>query len=119
MSFLIALGNLALTELMIWLLARIRRRDQVGLAWHAPASAVIAVTIAWMYGQSVLQADARSPPTPERCPLDWCKPISIKRTNGTFAYREETLERYRRLTAQVADRSDLIIWPEAATPFSF
>ena len=31
----------------------------------------------------------------------------------------ETLERYRRLTETVSPKSDLILWPEAATPFLF
>ncbi|MES4785667.1 MAG: apolipoprotein N-acyltransferase [Nitrospiraceae bacterium] len=35
------------------------------------------------------------------------------------AYVRETLDRYRRLTAQVTDHADLIIWPEASTPFLF
>src|SRR3989475_12960530 len=35
------------------------------------------------------------------------------------AYRRATLDRYARLTARVADGTDLIIWPEAATPFLF
>ena len=31
----------------------------------------------------------------------------------------ETLERYRRLTETVSSKSDLMLWPEAATPFMF
>jgi apolipoprotein N-acyltransferase len=117
-SFLVALGNLALTELMIWLLARIRRQDQVRLAWHAPAAAVFAVTIAWMYGQSALRGDAHSPDT-RTLSIGLVQANIDQAHKWDVAYREETLERYRRLTAQVADRSDLIIWPEAATPFLF
>ncbi|MFQ5993357.1 MAG: apolipoprotein N-acyltransferase, partial [Nitrospiraceae bacterium] len=35
------------------------------------------------------------------------------------AYRRETMNRYVRLTRQVAQDSDVVIWPEAATPFFF
>ncbi len=35
------------------------------------------------------------------------------------AYRRETIDRYKRLTAQATQGADLIIWPEAATPFLF
>ncbi|HXF91162.1 MAG TPA: apolipoprotein N-acyltransferase [Nitrospiraceae bacterium] len=116
-SFLIVLVNLALTELISWVFARLRR-DQVGLAWQAPAAALLAMAIAGIYGHSALQVDARS--------LD-VRTLSIGLVQANIdqahkwdvAYREETLERYRRLTAQVAARSDLIIWPEAATPFLF
>lgn len=117
-SFLIVLVNLASTELMLWLLARIRRQDRVRFAWQAPAAAVLAMSIAWMYGQSVLRADARSPGT-RRLSIGLVQANIDQAHKWDVAYRQETLERYRRLTAQVADRSDLIIWPEAATPFLF
>ncbi len=35
------------------------------------------------------------------------------------AYRRDTIDRLKRLTLQVADGADLVIWPEAATPFLF
>ncbi len=35
------------------------------------------------------------------------------------AYREETLARFDRLTGQLGSATDLVIWPEAATPFVF
>jgi apolipoprotein N-acyltransferase len=35
------------------------------------------------------------------------------------AFRRETIDRYKRLTAQAAQGTDLVIWPEAATPFLF
>jgi len=35
------------------------------------------------------------------------------------AFRRETIDRYKRLTAQAAQGADLVIWPEAATPFLF
>ncbi len=117
-SFLIVLVNLALTELMNWLLARVRRRDQVRFAWQAPAAAVFAVTIAWAYGQNALDAHAASPDT-RTLSIGLVQANIDQAHKWDVAYRQETLERYRRLTAQVADRSDLIIWPEAATPFFF
>jgi apolipoprotein N-acyltransferase len=35
------------------------------------------------------------------------------------AYREETLARFDRLTERLGNTTDLVIWPEAATPFVF
>jgi len=35
------------------------------------------------------------------------------------AFRRETIDRYERLTMQLTDHSDLVIWPEASTPFLF
>jgi apolipoprotein N-acyltransferase len=35
------------------------------------------------------------------------------------AYRRDTIDRHKQLTLQVADGADLVIWPEAATPFLF
>jgi apolipoprotein N-acyltransferase len=35
------------------------------------------------------------------------------------AYREETLRQYERLTDKLGASSDLVLWPEAATPFLF
>src|SRR5207249_8559123 len=35
------------------------------------------------------------------------------------AFRRATLDRFARLTAQVAEGSDLVVWPEAATPFLY
>ena len=35
------------------------------------------------------------------------------------AYRQQTLQRYADLSKQAAQNIDLLIWPEAATPFLF
>jgi len=35
------------------------------------------------------------------------------------AFRRETVDRYKKLTTQAAQGADLVIWPEAATPFLF
>ena len=35
------------------------------------------------------------------------------------AHQRETMDRYRKLTDRVAKGADLVIWPEAATPFLF
>jgi apolipoprotein N-acyltransferase len=34
-----------------------------------------------------------------------------------LAYRDQTMQRFDRLTAQLGTSTDLVIWPEAATPF--
>ncbi len=117
-SFLIVLVNVALSELILWLAARIRRQGQVKLTWPAPAAAVLAMSIAWIYGQSVLRADTHTPDA-RQLAIGLVQPNIDQAHKWDVAYRQETLERYRRLTSQVADRSDLIIWPEAATPFLF
>jgi Apolipoprotein N-acyltransferase len=35
------------------------------------------------------------------------------------AYREETLARFDRLTEKLGQTTDMVVWPEAATPFVF
>ena len=34
-----------------------------------------------------------------------------------MAFRDETMQRFDRLTARFGTEADLVIWPEAATPF--
>ncbi|MBI3603169.1 MAG: apolipoprotein N-acyltransferase [Nitrospirae bacterium] len=120
-SFVVVLVNVALAETVLWILNRSRRPSEgtrvVPFPWLTPAAAILSVSVTLLYGQSQLDAVSTAP--------DRSLTIGLVQANidqahkWDDAYRRETLDRYLRLTAQAAGGSDLLIWPEAATPFLF
>ncbi|MXX11193.1 MAG: apolipoprotein N-acyltransferase [Nitrospira sp. SB0677_bin_15] len=79
----------------------------------------LAVTVAtflgvWLYGMSQLHV---SPV--DRLTIGIVQPNIDQAHKWDQAYRVKTLEQYRRLTETVSPQSELILWPEAATPFLF
>jgi apolipoprotein N-acyltransferase len=114
LSFLLVLANASLAELLLWGLTK-REGQQSPLPWPALAATAAAITLTLLYGQWRLEgpSDGRS--------------ISVGLVQANIdqaqkwdaAYRRETIDRYARLTVQAAAGSDLVIWPEAATPFLF
>jgi apolipoprotein N-acyltransferase len=116
-SFLIVLVNVALAELLLWAWRRFRLRQASALPWHAPAAAALAVTAALAYGQLALSDGTRS--DAPSLAVGLVQPNIDQAHKWDEAYRRETLDRYARLTADAARDVDLLLWPEAATPFFF
>ena len=48
-----------------------------------------------------------------------CNRTSNRLKNGMSHFRRETMSRFDRLTTGLGDNLDLIVWPEAATPFVY
>jgi apolipoprotein N-acyltransferase len=117
-SFLIVLVNVALADLALWGWRRRRQQPPPRLPWRAPAAAVLAAAAALAYGQAAL-SQANQAVAPPALTVGLVQPNIDQAHKWDQAYRRETLDRYSRLTAEVAKGADLIVWPEAATPFFF
>ncbi|MGH7254383.1 MAG: apolipoprotein N-acyltransferase, partial [Nitrospirales bacterium] len=123
-SFLVVLVNAALAEAVIWAWARANRITVREFPWVTPTAAIAALFVTLVYGYVQLSA-TRSDPTGPTTGRARTLAIGLVQANIDQArkwdetYLNETLERYRRLTEQVAPDTDLVIWPEAATPFLF
>ncbi len=118
LSFLVVSVNLGLTHLVLWLLARVSGALPRPLVWHAPVAAGVGLVVALAYGQAIL-AQARSTDRSRSLQVGVIQPNIDQSQKWDVAFRRETLDRMTRLTAQVAPGADVVIWPEAATPFLF
>jgi apolipoprotein N-acyltransferase len=116
-SFLIVLVNVALADLFLWAWRRFHLRQLASFPWTAPAAAACALLAALAYGQMALN-NAPSPDAPSLT-VGLVQPSIDQAHKWDQAYRRETLDRYAALTARAAQGADLIVWPEAATPFFF
>jgi apolipoprotein N-acyltransferase len=121
-SFIVVLVNVALAEVGLWTIRNLRqpppRYVRTPVPWLTATVAALTLALTLLYGQARL---AESPPAGS----DRSIAIGLVQANidqaqkWDAAYRQSTLDRYKRLTAQAAAGSDLVLWPEAATPFLF
>lgn len=111
-SFLIVLVNVSLFVLFRWVLTENPQRAL--RPWMPLAVAVAAILMVWLYGVNQLHV-----PPSDRLTVGIVQANIDQAHKWDTAYRVETLKRYRRLTETVSPKSDLILWPEAATPFMF
>jgi apolipoprotein N-acyltransferase len=109
LSFLIVLVNLAVSEVLAWALAR-WRRPALPFPWPA------LIALARGYGFWRL-ADSEAAPASVRIGVVQANIDQAQKWDA--AYRRATVDRYKRLTGQAVDGNDLVLWPEAATPFLF
>ena len=118
-SFLLVLANVVVARVADAVLSRTAdaaRRPP--LPWiAAPLAALLLVGVV-AYGQWRLspQRDSASDHTVR---IGLVQPNVDQAQKWDAAYRRDTIDRLRRLTLQVTDGTDLVIWPEAATPFLF
>ncbi len=119
-SCVIVLMNAAIAESLLWVIRKYRtlplRQPLASFPWVTPAAALMAVTVTLVYGFFVLRS-AEHPSTGLTIGLVQANIDQAHKWDA--AYRQETLDRYARLTREAADKTDLVIWPEAATPFLF
>lgn len=116
-SFLIVLVNVSLFLLFRWVLTENPQRTL--RPWLPLASAMAAILGVWLYGLNQLYLNQLYIPPSDRLTVGIVQANIDQAHKWDEAYRTETLERYRRLTETVSPESDLILWPEAATPFMF
>jgi apolipoprotein N-acyltransferase len=117
-SWLIVLVNLALADLVRWRWCAIARKPPPALVWKTPVMALLLLLAALIYGQNALSRmeHANDQPT---VAIGLVQPNIDQAHKWDQAYRRDTMERYARLTARAAVGTDLVVWPEAATPFFF
>ena len=117
-SFAIVLVNVALADLILWAWRRFHLQLRLRFPWRAPAAAGIVFVVSLAYGQAAL-IPAPSQGTAPMLTVGLIQPNIDQAHKWDQAYRRDTLDRYAALTARAAKGADLIVWPEAATPFFF
>lgn len=117
-SFLIVLTNVALAELYLWLMPLFRGFRPARLPWELVTTAGILVSLSWAYSTSLIASDAVSRPQ-ATLQVGVVQPNIDQAIKWDQAFRDETLRRYERLTESFGYGADLVIWPEAATPFIY
>ncbi|MEP6958229.1 MAG: apolipoprotein N-acyltransferase, partial [Nitrospirota bacterium] len=118
-SFLIVLVNVALAELLSWLMPLLRGFRPAKLPWELVAMTALLVTLSYEYGLRTLAGASFSDIARSSISVGVVQPNVDQAVKWDTAYREETLARFDRLTGQLGPATDLVIWPEAATPFVF
>lgn len=121
-SFLIVLGNIGIATLFRFPFRQVRERLERS-RWMPPVAATLAVALSWNYGTQMLGQVPVTPTGPS-----WQFPsVTVGVVQGNIdqaikwdeRFRQDTIERYTRLTKAVSKNADLLVWPEAATPFVF
>jgi len=117
-SFLIVLTNVALTELYLWVMPLFRGFRPARLPWELVTTSAILVSLSWAYSTTVIvEEGVQTPKTTIQVGV--VQPNIDQSMKWDQAYRDETLRRYDLLTQSFGQGIDLVIWPEAATPFVY
>ncbi|MCS6897164.1 MAG: apolipoprotein N-acyltransferase, partial [Nitrospira sp.] len=115
-SFLIVLVNVALAELILWLMPFFRGFHPARLPWELLLAAAACLTVSWSYSATLLAKGQ-----PERMPsaivVGVVQPNIDQAVKWDADFRDATMRRFERLTGKLGTEVDLIVWPEAATPF--
>jgi len=117
-SFLIVLTNVALAELYLWLMPLFRGFRPSRLPWELVTTAAMLVSLSWAYSTSLITSEAMEG-SKAALQVGVVQPNIDQAVKWDQAFREETLQRYDRLTESFGYGVDLVVWPEAATPFIY
>ena len=117
-SFLIILVNLTLAEFMLWLMPFFRGFHPRKLPWEMTTITALLMISTWSYGTSLLNSPGLLLPRTS-ITAGLVQPNVDQAVKWDEAYREETMQRFDRLTSRFGTGVDVVIWPEAATPFLF
>ena len=118
-SFLIVLVNVALAEFLSWLMPYFRNFRPARLPWELAAMATLVVTLSWQYGLAMLSETPFSGIPRSSISVGVVQPNIDQAVKWDTAHREQTLARFDQLTERLGRATDLVVWPEAATPFVF
>ncbi len=117
-SFLIVMGNVALTALVTWGRSRLTIGQAI-FPKEACGIFLIFLVSACAYGVWQLHEQQSLDESSPTLAIGLVQANIAQDKKWNEAYREETLTRYATLSQKAAQETDLLIWPEAATPFIF
>lgn len=118
-SFLVVLVNVSLASLVLRsLLPNTSTHSDIKLLWKGGILSAVIVGVAIGYGYWRIQTDSRTS-NHQTVRIGLVQANIDQSQKWDIAFRRETIDRYKRLTLQTAKDTDLIVWPEAATPFLF
>lgn len=117
-SFLIVMGNVALSSLLLWLINHARGKF-FPLPWVPAISFACTLSVILIYGTWRQHQQAEQNASATTLSIGLVQANIDQAIKWDEAYRDETLLRYATLSHQIGTQVDLLIWPEAATPFLF
>jgi apolipoprotein N-acyltransferase len=117
-SFLIVLTNVALAELYLWLMPLFRGFRPARLPWELVTTSAMLIGLSWAYSTSLIVSEESLRPK-TTLQIGVVQPNIDQSMKWDQGFRDETLRRYDHLTESFGYGTDLIVWPEAATPFIY
>ncbi|HEY7129425.1 MAG TPA: apolipoprotein N-acyltransferase [Nitrospira sp.] len=117
-SFLVVLTNVALAELYLWLMPLFRGFRPARLPWELVTTAAMLVGLSWAYSTSLIAREGIES-SKATLQVGVVQPNVDQAVKWDQGFRDETIRRYDRLTESFGYGTDLIVWPEAATPFIY
>lgn len=117
-SFLIVLTNVALAELYLWLMPLFRGFRPARLPWELVTTSAMLIGLSWAYSTSLIVSEESQRPK-TTLEVGVVQPNIDQSMKWDQGFRDETLRRYDHLTESFGYGTDLIVWPEAATPFIY
>lgn len=115
-SFLLVLTNVTLARLVSWVL---QSKRLTPAPWAAVSMLSAILTITLMYGFWQLQKMDDLQASGGTITVGVIQGNIDQARKWDESYRQETVNRYNMLSRQAAKNTDLLIWPESATPFFF
>ena len=118
-SFLIVLTNVTLARFTNWALSERQGRSLTPVPWSGVILLGIVLTCTLMYGFWQLQRTTDLLSSGSSLTVGVVQGNIDQARKWDESYRQETVNRYNILSRQAAKNTDLLVWPESATPFFF
>ena len=107
-SFLIILVNLTFAELFLWLMPFFRGFHPKKLPWELTTITTLLMVLTYGYGDSLLTGPGLMPPK-GTITVGLVQPNIEQAVKWDIAFRDETMQRFDRLTSQLGNTPDLIV----------
>jgi apolipoprotein N-acyltransferase len=117
-SFLVVFVNAALASLILWSITQ-QPSPGISFPWSTLFTTVTAIVLVLVYGIWKLHTQSISDSQTSQLNVGLVQANIDQGHKWDEAYRQQTLDRYSDLSAKAAQNVDLLVWPEAATPFLF
>jgi len=118
-SFLIVMVNVTLFHTGHWLIPQKAIHANIKRPWLPLAVTLPVFLLIWAYGEGSLLTSHSNRTLMPTLDIGIVQPNIDQAKKWDVAYRLDTIERFARLTPLAATNTDLILWPEAATPFVY
>ena len=117
-SFLVVMANVTITSLLNWVRTT-QEKLVVPFPWPPTLAFLVILSASLAYGQWQINQQAMLDSSAQSLSLGLVQANIAQDKKWDESYIDETLKRYTTLSQQTGKNLDLLIWPEAATPFFF